>query len=126
MTRFHPLPFYFVVASNAINGQVSQALTGDLAVAEATMIFPAGTMLNLLYQFFWLGRPPTNLAVLPAVPEMTVKEITRGVYVGDAIAYSIPFQYQIPDMTKYLGMFATNNTATQLSAQAVIILEAAD
>jgi len=87
------------------------------------MIFPAGTNLNLLYRFFLLNAVPASLTVVPGSGEMTQVDIPTGVFTGDAIAYSIPFQYDIPDQAKRLSMFATNNNANQLSAQAVAIVE---
>lgn len=123
MVRFHPVPFYFTVPGTSIRGQLSNPLTSVGRIAEIYMIFPAGTSLNLLYQFFLLGLTPANLTVLPGGGEMTQREVLAGIFVGDAITYSIPFQYDIPTATPYLSMFATNNTASTLSAQAIAIVE---
>ena len=123
MVRFHPIPFYFTVAGTSIQGQLSNALTSVARIAEIYMIFPAGTQLNLLYQFFLLGARPASLTVLPGSGELTQKEVTTGPFVGDAISYSSPCQYALLEAAPYLAMFATNNNASTLSSQAVAIVE---
>lgn len=103
---------------------VSSPLSAAKRIAEILMLFPAGTGLNLQYRFFVAAQNPATNTAIPGGGELTATEVGTGIFVGDAIAYTVPFQYEFDQVKRILILYATNNTAGALNAAAIPIVEA--
>lgn len=108
-----------MVTANSTANQASYALKAVKQLAEILVIFPYYTGNKFIYRFFEANDPHVPTTGLPGGTEITIAEAEKGEYVGDGIAYTVPFQHRPRIDPWYLKMHCQNDVSQTLIASAV-------
>lgn len=120
MTRIFSIPYSFVVPANSSANQSSNIISNIQQLIGAVLIFPPGTGSLLIYQFREASGQPSTTTSQVGGRDINQDYVQNGYYVGDGIAYPVPWQKLPEQTTEVVIMNAINNTGIALTAAAIV------
>lgn len=100
----------------------TNSLAGIQTLDSIMMVFPVNTQLLLPYRFFEVDSTNVPATGVPGGHELTLEQVNSGMYAGDGVTYTLPFDYEPQADPCVFAFHADNNTSIKLQAAAVLIL----